>query len=94
MKQISLDEMTPCQRELTTEKLKRIEDNVSWHKEKTLKGKYFPEQAGFCYDNIGSWFALHKENNLAITCICYVGKGIMLWYSSDEGSYFYDCSKQ
>ena len=38
MKQISLDEMTPCQRELTTEKLKRIEDNISWHKEKTLKG--------------------------------------------------------
>lgn len=85
----SFDELTDSQKELATEKIKRIESAIPHH-EKALNGKYFPSEVGFCYDNIGSWFAVHRDNQVFIRCICYIGEGIVLNYKTSECPHFMD----
>ena len=94
--EITLDRMTPEQRELAIQKTNLIRNQLPWVL-KSIKGKYFPEEVGINYDNIGSWFGITVNGKHRLQIICTNGKGIMLRCTHQDGGdtkvIYYDCSK-
>lgn len=94
--EITLDQMTPEQRELAIRKTDLIKEQIPWVL-KHIEGKNFPKEAGISLDNLGTWFARTIEGKHRLQIICTTGKGVMMNYVHQEGgtaeAVYFECNK-